>query len=181
MRKAIKNKGRIVKAYRLGDGSAMEKEMIAAGKIRPLPGDRYEIFSLEAVNGSGEIAGAGDYFKVDEYGCPYPNLRDFFTANHRHLEGDVYEQFPKALDAWTAEDGMCPEIAFLVENKGLVIDEANPGKYFTAPLFGTMESAARDAVVVFYCIRRDEAGNITDADFNFVERDYFANHYEWLA
>lgn len=180
MRKAIKSKGRIVQAYRLGSGSPVEKQLIAQGKLRPLPGNRYEVFSYEAVNGSGEIAQAGDYIKVDDRGFPYPNLRDFFLANHRRLQGDLYEQIPKSLEAWTAEDGMCPEIAFLVEAKGLVIDESDPARYYTAPLFGTLESAARDAVIVFYAIRRDDAGRITDADFNFVDREAFEQTYEWL-
>lgn len=180
MRKAIKQKGRMVQAYRLGSGCPVEKELIAQGKLRPLPGDGWELFSYESVNGSGERAQTGDYFKVDDRGFPYPNLRDFFLANHRHLQGDWYEQIPKPLEAWTAEDGMCPEIAFLVENKGLVIDETDPARTYTAPLFGTLESAARDAVIVFYAIRRDGAGRITDADFNFVDRRSFDQTYEWL-
>jgi hypothetical protein len=47
-------------------------------------------------------------------------------------------------------------------------------------LFGTLESAARDAVIVFYAIRRDDAGRITDADFNLVDREAFEQTYEWL-
>ncbi len=180
MRKAIKQKGRIVRALELGSGSATERELIAAGKLRALPGGGYEVFSFEAVNGSGEIVHAGDYVKVDGRGDPYPNLRTFFVANHRHLEGEYYEQIPKPLDIWTPEDGMCPEIAFLVANKGLVIRENDPARYYTAPLFGTLESAARDAVIVFYRILRDGSGSITDADFNFVDADEFRRTYDLL-
>lgn len=180
MRKAIKNQGKILTAYRLGDGSEAELRLLEEGKIRRTPDGNYEIFSLEAINGSGEIAYAGDYIKFSSDGWPYPNDRAFFEANHRRIDGDTYEQMPKPLDAWTAEDGMVPEIAWLIAERGLVISEKEEEKYFTAPLWGTMLSAARDAVIVFYRIDRDENGNITDADFNFVAKNEFDRTYSWV-
>ena len=179
MRKVIKTKGKILKAYELGAASQTERDMIAAGRIRVLDGGKYEVFSREAVNGSGEIVSAGDFFKVDSGGYPYPNPRAFFMANHKPLGDELYEQIPRPLDAWTADEEMCEEIEFLIAVKGLRIDEDNAGKYYTAPLYGTLESAARDAVIVFYAIERDENGRMTDADFNFVERGEFDLTYEW--
>lgn len=180
MRKAIKTKGKIAKAYELGASSDMERALIESGRIRIREDGRYELFSLEAVNGSGEIAQAGDFFKVDDSGSPYPIKRSDFMDNHRRIEGDLYEQMPRPLEAWTAEDGMCAEIEYLIANKGLVLDETSADKYFNAPLYGTLESAARDAVLIFYRLTRDGEGRVADATFNFVERSYFDRNYEWI-
>ena len=76
---------------------------------------------------------------------------------------------------------MCPEVLFLIEHKGLVIDETNPNQYFSATLWNTQESAQENAVLVFYSISRDKAGNIIDADFNFVERTEFDRTYKILC
>lgn len=93
--KQAEEKKKLVKAYRLGAATATEEELIREGAIRRLADGSYELFSQEAVNGAGEIARAGDHFKVDTVDgkwYPYPNSGRFFEANHRHLEGDSYEQ-----------------------------------------------------------------------------------------
>ena len=72
---------------------------------------------------------------------------------------------------------MCEEILFLMKEKGLVIKPDDYDHYFTAPLFGTVESAARNAVIVFYSISRNDSGCISDIDFNFVARDEFGRTY----
>lgn len=180
MKKAVKNLRKIVHAYRLGDETETELRLIESGLIRVNKDGNYELFSLEAVNGSGEIAQKGDYFKVSSDGHPYPNTRTFFEENHRFLKDDCYEQLPKPLDIWTAEDEICPEIRFLQGHKGLVIDSESTEKHFSAPLWGTVLSAAADAVIVFYSITRNADGNITDADFNFVAREEFDRTYSRL-
>ena len=149
------------------------------GKICDLGDGRYEIHSQEAVNGAvgGEMATVGDWIKVDSKGCPYPNDRAYFEANHRHIDGDTFEQLSKPLQAWDAKLEMCPEVAFLVEKKGLIIDEASTDRRYTAQLWGTTEVAAEDAMIVFYSISYDEAGSVTDADWNFVERSEFDKTY----
>ena len=78
MRYAIKKK--TVKAFQLGTGTEMEKILIEEGVIIPKEDGTYELLSQEAVNGSGEIAHVGDYFKVDEVNgrhFPYPNEKDY--------------------------------------------------------------------------------------------------------
>ena len=77
-------------------------------------------------------------------------------------------------------DPMGPEMQYLVEHKQLTFHEDEPNRYFQAPLWGTMLSAARNAVIVFYRIDRDESGKILDAEFNFVARDEFEKTYEIL-
>ena len=41
----------------------------------------------------------------------------------------------------------------------------------------TTEAAAEDAMIIFYSISYDDAGNVTDCDWNFVERGEFNRTY----
>ena len=180
MIKVLKKNGKRVEAYRLGDAEPVLQRLMEEGKLRVLADGTYEVFSREAVqagSGRGEIAGAGDYVKIDSGGYPYPNDAAFFEKNHRSLGGTVYEQIPQPLQAWTAEEPMCPEVAFLVEKKGLVLDERDPDRYFSAVLWGTREAAARDAVLVFYQVDYAPDGSVQDADYNFVARTEFEKTY----
>ncbi len=179
MRKAIKKRGKLVHAVRLGDGSATEERLIAEGKIVKR-GDVYEIFTRETAGEKGETAQSGDYCKIDTDGMPYPNEKVFFEQGHRHIEGEMYEQIPKPLYVWTAEDEICDELRFLQAHKSLRLDEENPESYFSAPLWGTVLTAARDAFLVFYSVERDANGSITDADFNFVAREEFDKTYSFI-
>jgi hypothetical protein len=175
----IKNKGKMVKAYQLGSKNAVIAELIASGRVKSLGEDKYEIYSQEAVNGQagGEVAVAGDWIKLDNSGYPYPNDAAFFEANHRHVEGDIYEQIPKPLKAWDTECEMCPEIVFLMEKKGLRINIESYDKRYSAELWGTTEVAAADAVIIFYSIDYADNGDVVDASFNFVARDEFDRTY----
>ena len=175
--RVIKKEGKRVKAYRLGDGSPVLEDLERRGLLLRRADGLWEIFSREAVNGGGQLAKTGDYVKLDGDGCPYPNDAAFFKENHRHAAGDEYEQLPKLLDAWSVEEGENDLICFLMAEKGLVLDPAHPERFFSAPLWGTLESAARDAVVVFYRVDRDGDGRVTDAEFNFVARSEFERDY----
>lgn len=92
MRYAKKRKSRIVHAWVLGAGSETERRLIGEDTILREQDGRYRLFSLEAVNGVGELAEPGDYFKVEEVEgrhYPYPNDREWFIENHRPLGGCV--------------------------------------------------------------------------------------------
>lgn len=105
MLSVIKNKGKIINAYQLGSKHPVIENLISCGKILDLKNGQYEIYSQEAINGEkrGEIAQVGDWIKIDSKGFPYPNDKKFFEKNHRHLDGDRFEQIPKKLYAWDAE------------------------------------------------------------------------------
>ncbi len=180
MRKAKKITGKSIQAWRLGLNSEIEKKLMAQMRLKQVGEGVYEVFSREALSGHGEIAYEGDYIKVDSGGFPYPNSKEFFEANHRCLGGEEYEQIPAPVDVWFLEDGMCAEIQFLIDRKGLTMHPDTPAVYFSAPLWGTVLSAAKDAAIVFYSIERDTAGTITDADFNFVARDEFEKTYRFV-
>ena len=183
MLNVIKKHGKIVRAYRLGQPHPVLDELMSKKQIIDLRNGTYEVFSQEAVKGGtghGQLAEAGDWIRIDGDGYPYPSRDDWFRENLRHCEGDDYEQIPKPLKAWTADQPMCPEVRFLVEQKGLILDETKPNQYFNAILWGTRESAEKNAVLVFYDISRDEAGNVIDADFNFVGRAEFDRTYHIL-
>lgn len=174
-----KKTGKTVKAYCLGAGSAMEQQMIAEEKMKKCADGSYELFSQEAVNETGEKAQAGDYFKVDSSGFPYPNAKEFFEKNHiKQEEADTYIQIPAPLQAWTVDELECEEIAWLKQKGKLTINEADTDKYFSAFLWGTLLSTPKDSVVVFYGVTRDGAGQIVDVDFNFVARDEFERTYD---
>lgn len=179
MYKVIKNKGKTVEAYQLGSDNPVIKALMDDGKIYDIGNGRYEIHSQEAVNGDsgGEKAMDGDWVKIDSKGCPYPNKKEYFETNHRRIEGDTFEQLPKLLSAWDAKLEICPEITFLVEKKGLIIDETSSERRYIAELWETTEVAAEDAMLVFYSVSYGMAGNITDCDWNFVERSEFDRTY----
>lgn len=174
---AIK-KGTIQEACRLGEESPLLEQLLQEGKvIQTTPGE-YQVFSIETDGKHGQIAHDGDYVKVDAKGNAYPNSAEVFLEKHMKLGENVYIQKLQRLSAWDAQEPMCDEIAFLMEEKGLVIDRQSRDRYFSAPLWGTTLYGAQDAVIIFYSVTRDQMGKITDADFNFVERGVFAQTYE---
>lgn len=177
MRK-VRKKEKVIQAYRLGDDHKVLRQLMEEGKIAWHEDGRYEIFSQEAVNGTGQIAFAGDYIKVDSSGSPYPNDAEFFLSHHHSLGGDDYKEIQEIRQAWKKEDGMCEEIEYLKREKDLVIDETNSEKYFNAPLWGCQESAPSDAWILFYKIERDSDGTIKDIEFNFVAREEQKNYME---
>lgn len=179
MAKVIKNAGKMVQAYQLGAGSSMEQQLISEGKIHRIDDSTFELFSQEVHTGTGEVAKAGDYFKVDNAGFPYPNEKAWFETNHRQIDGDTYEQLPKPLEAWEATEPMTETVQWLVDNGKLDLDESSTEKFFGATLWGSYLTAAKDAVLVFYGVTRDEDGTITGVDFNFVARSEFEATYHY--
>lgn len=178
--KHAKKKQKILSAYRLGAHTSMERELIQEGAIQVLPDGSYALFSQEAVNGAGEIALPGDFFKVDVVDgkrYPYPNSRAYFEANHRHIEGDTYEQTGNTYAIWQDGDAPCEEIDFLLSSGRLTLCPQDHDHYFNACLCGAPLSACRDATVVFYQIDRDSCGRIKDIGFNFVARRDFERDY----
>lgn len=178
MRIAIKNQKKTINAWQLGAGSEVEQRLLQEGKLVFHAPDRYEVFSQEATGKVGETAVAGDYIKIDSSGYPYPNNKDFFEANHTQLAGDEYIQVPNQLSVWFLGDPEENVICFLLHNRGLRIDPQNDEACFSAPLWGTTLVAKSDAAIVIYSITRDDSGNISDVDFNFVSRDEFDLTYQ---
>lgn len=176
--KKAKKRPAVVQAYRLGDESDVVDGLTAEGEIRLRGDGSFEVFSQEAKGHSGEIAHTGDYIKLDSSGTPYPNSAEFFEENHRHIAREFYEQKSNTVSVWMYGDPMGPEIQYLVEHKHLTFHEDEPDRYFQAPLWDTVLSAAKDAVIVFYRIDRDENGKICDVEFNFVAGDEFKKTYE---
>lgn len=154
-------------AYRLGSGTTMEQKLLREGKLNKLPDGSYLVFSRET-DAQGQVAQPGDYIKVDSAGFPYPNRRAYFESCHTHLGGTRYRQQASPLNAWTVSEPMCPEIAFLLERGLLRMDETDEDHYFRAFLWGAELFAARDAVIVFDQVTRDENGTVTDVQFHFL-------------
>lgn len=182
MRYAIKTKT-LVQAYPLGADHPMEKKLVELGAIRVHPDGEYELFSQEAINGKGQIAHAGDFFKadlVDGVYYPYPNGREDFLKKHTHVEGDTYRQVAYPMPVWLDGDPMEEEIRFLLDTGRLTICPEDEKRYFNAYLWGTLESRSRDGIVAFYDVKR-ENGAITDVNFNLIERNYFEENYRFCG
>ena len=176
---AIKKNTRC-QAWELGSGSEMERSMISQGRMCVRPDGTYEIFSLEAHGGKGQIAEKGDFFKVDYRGWPQPCNREWFLQNHLHLEEDWYNQIAKPLKIWRKGEPESEEIQYLLEKGILKIHPDHPKQYFSASLWDTEETAACDAVVVFFDIKRDSDGKIEEINFNFVDAEYFRKNYSLM-
>ena len=173
-----KKKGQTVKAYRLGEPHPEVDELIRQGYVVEKEEGVYEIYSQEAVNGSGQIGYKGDYLKIDQAGKPYPVKKEKFEKSHKKVEGDFYEQVSEIRKAWTVNEEESEEIKYLLKKKLIEIDEKNGEKYFHAFLWGAPLSAPKDAIVVFYKVERDENQEITEIDFNFVQYKEFIATYD---
>lgn len=179
--KYAKKKDKAIQAWELGAATQMEKNMVSQGKIKLLPDGKYELFSEECLDGKGEIAQAGDYFKVSAKGFPYPNSREFFLANHVHIKDEWYTQISKPLQIWDRKDEISEEIRFLLDHGKLIIHPETPDQYFSANLWGTEEKAAEDTVIVFYSVDRNPDGTIDNISFNFVSREAFDQTYDIIS
>ncbi len=166
----------------LGANTTVERWLTALGLIVPREDGTFEVYSQEIRDGvSGQIAQEGDYFKVDNAGFPYPVVREKFLAKHSKVGENAYKQITYPCEARTANDLDDPAVQYLVANKGLTINRDNDSKFFGAPLWGTWEVAAKDAIILLYEVKRDDNGNITDVDFNFVKRTEFDENYQILG
>lgn len=84
MIQVMKNQGKTVHAYRLGQPHPVLDELMNKKQIVDLHNGRYEVFSQEAVNGNsghGQLAEAGDWIRIDGAGYPYPSRDDWFRAS----------------------------------------------------------------------------------------------------
>lgn len=180
MKMAKKREDRLICAWQLGAGTEMEAKLLREGRIVLRKDGKYELFSHEAVNGSGEIAEPGDFFKVDSTGAPYPNRAQFFLSNHRHVQEHQYIQRSQPVEVWMEGDPMTDALAFLLESGRLTLHPEDPSHYFRAFLWGAQLSAAMDAVLVFYQVHRDERGRVFEAEFNFVAAPEFRRDYVLL-
>lgn len=187
LKKAAKKERTIVKAYCLGEKDPVLDELEEKGLIKKDGDDTWRIFSQEATD--GELAHNGDYIKIDSKSRPYPNSRVFFMENHRRLRenGNEYEQISKGRYVWSLSlgDELCPEIQFLLEHKGLTINEQDEKQYFRAQLWGDMQTTPKDSVIMLDEVKYgepDERGKrkVIDAVFWFVAFDEFQKTYRIL-
>lgn len=187
MRRAVK-KSTLVRAWELGAGSEMEKFLLSRGAIREREGGNYELFSLETPGNRGQMAAKGDYFKVTVTGegekalfYPYPNPGQAFLEDHVRIEGDVYAQRVRPVCFWRAGEVPCGVIAWLLGTGRLRVPAAGGSSGFRAALWGTVEEAPPDAVILVHKAELDDRGVLRDVDFNFIQKDIFARDYRILG
>lgn len=170
-----------VQAWQLGAHSEKEEELITNGRIKLHVDGNYEIFSQEATGKTGQIAKPGDYFKVALSGEPYPNERIWFERMHKHIRDDWYEQNSVPLQAWTVDEPINDTIQFLLDQSLLKINTSDPAHYFSASLWGTIETAAKNAVIIIHHVEKNNENEIISVNFNFVAREEFDKTYRVLS
>ena len=72
-------------------------------------------------------------------------------------------------------------VQYLFDRELVVLHEDDPAHFFSAFLWGTEETAAKDAIIVFYQIQRDDRGKIIKIDFNFVGKSEFDKTYQIVS
>ena len=174
-----KKEGILAEAYCLGSEDGKLGSLMGSGEVVKREDGKYLVKTLEAPD--GEVCDAGSYIKIDSDGSIHPNTAEFFTSNHRHVQGNQYEQITRPLWAWMYGEPESEEIRFLTQHKGLVLNDRNKKEYYSAPLWGSMEKADMDAILVMYRITRDAGDAITDIEFNFVSRDVFYKTYRIIT
>ena len=164
-------------AAQLGGDSPLEKKLVENGLLIPVSDHLWRVKTREAME-EGELAATGDYVKLDSIGMPYPTKKDWFESNHTKVEEDVYLQKVHPLKAWSAAEPMCPEIRFLLDRELL---EWIPKEGFRAELWGTMQSAGPDAIVILDRVDRSSAGSPENVEFHFVAAEEFPVSYDILT
>lgn len=171
--------GKKVNAYELGNGNAMEAQMIAEGKIT-LEDGIYYLRSTEVVNAGtkGQQAVAGDFFKIDSEGNPYPNAREWFLQHHKVLDvsANEYEQIPQPNEAWFYGEPITDAVQYCLDHELVKLNDEDPQNYFGAMLWGEWLTAPQNAALMFYSVTR-ENGVVTDVDFNFVIKEEIDKNY----
>ena len=176
----VQKKSVRLQAWQLGTQSEKEMELIRCGKIKRRADGDYELFSQEATGETGQIAKPGDYFKIALSGEPYPNERIWFERMHTHICGDWYEQQSIPLQAWTVDESINDAIQFLLDQKLLKINTNDDARYFSASLWGTIETAAKDAVIILHNVEKNDESEIISVSFNFVAKNEFDKTYRIL-
>lgn len=171
----IKREAPPVTACCLGEGSGLERELLARGLLAR-DGEDYRVFSREAAGETGQLALRGDFVKLDAGGFPYPNARADFLQNHRQTPAG-WVQVPVPLEAWAFGQPEMEALRWALTHGGLTLHADDAARFYRARLWGAELSAPRDAVLVFYRVERDEGGAIVDMRYNFVAREEFDKSY----
>ena len=177
----VQKKSVRLQAWQLGTQSEKEMELIRCGKIKRRADGDYELFSQEATGETGQIAKPGDYFKIALSGEPYPNKRIWFERMHKHIRDDWYEQKSVPLQAWTVDEPINGTIQFLLDQSLLKINTNDPAHYFAASLWGTIETAAKNVVIIIHHVEKNDENEIISVNFNFVAREEFDKTYRVLS
>lgn len=163
------------RAFALGANTEAERELILQGLLSEAGAGLWRLKTREAL-AEGELVKNGDYVKLDSAGMPYPVAKDWFEANHEPLREGWYLQKTAPRKAWNTTEPMCPEIRFLLDQELLTWKNGA----FSAFLWGTMQTAAEDAVIVIDAVSHAPDGTLAGVDFHFVAVDEFDKTYDIL-
>ena len=167
-------------AFCLGEGHPLEQELLQRGRLKPIAPGLWEILTREATE-QGEVARDGDYIKFDTAGMPYPVEAAFFLPRHTRQADGRYLQATRVLQAWGHEEPMGREMQWLLDRGLLQYHPETPASAFRAFLYGTWQTAAADAVIIFDTLQETADGDIDHIEFHFVARDAFDASYRVLG
>lgn len=166
-----------IQAFQLGENCDLAQQLISTGHLIPLPDGFWRVKTRESLE-EGELAATGDYVKIDRSGMPYPNGKNWFEANHTRLEENLYHQNAEPKTAWESTLPMIPEIQFLLDRNLLIWNPRESKGAFSAFLWGALQTADADAVIILDRVEADNEGNLQIVEFHFVARDEFRSTYD---
>ena len=166
-------------AFCLGQGDPLEARLLQQGLLKHTAPGLWEVLTREA-QAQGEVARDGDFIKLDSIGMPYPVEAAFFLPRHTRQPDGRYLQTPRVLQAWRQEEPMGHEMRYLLETGLLQHHPETPEAAFRAFLYGTWQTVAADAVIIFDSIETSPRGTIEEIEFHFIARDEFEKTYRIL-
>ena len=174
-----KMEGILVHAFCLGKDDELLQSYFDEGRIIKNDNEKY-VINMNEGKGS-EICESGSYIIIDKEDNLYPTDPLYFKTTHKRKRDHEYIQISKQFWAWMHGEPDSEEIDFLKNYKKLVVNKNSISEYYSAPLWGTVKTADRDSILIFYNVQRDDEGVITDIDYNFVSRDEFYNVYRIIT
>lgn len=174
----VRKKSFPVQAFRLGEQTEQEQQLRLRNQLLQDADGLWRLRNLEAPE-EGELVSMGDYIKLDTEGRPYPNKKDWFEANHTHIEGNWYRQIPVTKTAWCTTEPLCPQMQFLLDRGLLTWRKDDVDQTFSALLWGTRQSAPEDAVILFDRIEYADH-TLQAVEFHFIAREEFLKTYDVL-
>lgn len=120
----------------------------------------------------------GDYVILDrDMFTPIPVKAEDFEQRYVHLIDNIYDEIPHTVKVWSMAQSMCDEIKFIRDAKGVYFNGFTFAWQYTRNGCKIIETAPGDAYVVIHKASYDEAGNVIDVDFEFIDTQTFHELY----
>lgn len=120
----------------------------------------------------------GDYVILDkEMFTPIPMREEDFNERYVHLVDNIYDEIPHTVKVWSLSQAMCDEIKFIRDVKGVYFNGFTFAWQYTKNGRKILETVPGDAYIIIHKAYYDDAGNVIDVDFEFVDNRLFNELY----